>query len=119
MIKHFVDKFKEQGLEVIYAHCDGFTNSVKIQGVEPDVVAWDPNKEIYHLGIVTDSKTISSDPVQEKMNVLSNMMMGVGSSEGERLPFHIGLPKKQNSDILKNMDDTFKTSQNNINVIEV
>jgi hypothetical protein len=118
MVKNLVEKFQDQGLEVLYAQCSGFPNPTKVQGVEPDVVGWDPRKEIYHLGLVADDDLISSDIIKEKINILANMMMGVGTSEGTRLPFYLGLSKNA-FDANTNAPDDNLTSQDNIKTIEV
>ena len=119
LVKNMADNFQNKGLEVLYARCDGFTDPTDVQGVQPDIVGWDPNKEIYHLGIVADSETINHDSTQEKMAVLSKMMMGVGSSEGERLPFYVGVTKDASAIADKKLQESNLIPQGNIEKILV
>ena len=119
MVKNLIKKFQEQGLDVLYAKCDGYAEPEKVQGVKPDVVSWDPNKEIYHLGMIADSETVSSDLGQERIAILANMMMGVGNSEGKRLPFYLGVPKDEQKTTFEKLGDHNVLSQDNFQAIEV
>jgi len=119
MVQSMAEKFQNKGLEVLYAKCNGYPNPTNVQGVEPDVVGWDPDKELYHLAIVADSETISTDPTQEKMTILAKMMMGVGTSEGERLPFYVGVTEDASNTADKKLDENNLTTQGNIEKIIV
>ncbi len=119
LVKNLTDKFEGKGLKVLYAKCEGYPEPTKVQGVVPDVVGWDEKKEIYHLAIIADSETISSDTTKEKVNVLSNMMMGVGTSEGKRLPFYVAIPKGDSDVANKELDTNTVSSQENIQTVLV
>lgn len=119
MVKNLANKFEGKGLEVLYANCEGYPDPTKIQGVVPDIVGWDAKQELYHLAIIANSKTIPSDKTKEKMTVLSNMMMGVGSSEGKRLPFYVGIPKGDSNDAEKELAVNSAPSQENIHKVLV
>ncbi|AFS81090.1 hypothetical protein NKOR_06035 [Candidatus Nitrosopumilus koreensis AR1] len=113
MVKNLVDTFEKDGLQVIQANCTGFENPTTIEGVEPDVICWNPNKELYHIGVVADSQTISSDLTKQKILTLSKLMMGRGSSEGERLPFVIGVPPEASNEADKTFQENEIQSQGN------
>lgn len=119
MIKNMIQEFQKNGLEVLYAKCDGFPNPSEIQNVSPDVVGWDQFKEIYHLGIVADSTTISSDSMYDKIEILTSMMMKTGESEGKRLPFYLGVPKQASIDMEKKLKSTPQSVQENIIKLEI
>ena len=119
MVKNLAENFQNKGLEVLYANCDGFKDPTNVQGVQPDIVGWDSNKELYHLGIVADSETITSNSIKEKMEILSKMMLGVGASEGERLPFYVGVTKDASPIADTKIQESNLVSQGNIEKILV
>ncbi|QUC64085.1 hypothetical protein NsoK4_06450 [Nitrosopumilus sp. K4] len=119
MVKNMAENFQDKGLEVLYAKCNGFPDPTDVQGVKPDVVGWDPQNELYHLGIVADSETITYDSTKEKINTLAKMMMGVGTSEGERLPFYVGVTKEASTITDKKLQENNLISQGNIEKILV
>lgn len=113
MVKNLVNTFEKDGLQIIQANCTGFENPTSIEGEEPDVICWNPNKELYHIGVVADSQTISSDSIKQKVLTLSKLMMGRGPSEGERLPFVIGVPPEASNDADKTFQENEISSQGN------
>lgn len=117
LVENLVNKFQKNGLDVLYAKCNGYPEPAEVQGTVPDVVAWDSFKELYHLGVVADSQFIHTDEAKEKMNVLSKMVMSKGASEGKLLPLYLGV-KQDASDIAdQRIQDTNLASQNNIQKI--
>lgn len=117
MVRDLTTNFQTKGLEIISAKCNGFTEPVEVQGVTPDVVGWDSEKEVYHLGIVADSEIISHDSTKEKMQVLAKMAMGVGPSQGKRLPFYVGVTKDANTIADKKLEEIDNISRENIEKI--
>jgi|GEM_PF-4101298 len=117
MVRNLTTNFQTKGLEIISAKCSGFTDPVDVQGVKPDVVGWDSEKEVYHLGIVADSETISHDSTKEKMQVLAKMAMGVGPSQGKRLPFYVGVTKDANTVADKKLEEIDYITRENIEKI--
>ncbi|NND86353.1 MAG: hypothetical protein HKM23_03275 [Nitrosopumilus sp.] len=113
MVKNLTENFKKDGVQVLQANCSGFDNPAPIQGFEPDVVGWNPEKLLYHIGIVADSQTISSDLTKQKISTLSKLMMGKGPSEGERLPFIIGVTEDASNIADKKLEETDVVSQGN------
>ena len=112
LVKDMVGRLQEKGLKVLYAKCDGFTNPEKLQGAEPDVIGWDSNKELLHVGLVADSKIINSDITQKKIDTLAKLSMGSGSSKGTHIPFYLGMSKD-----IADQDRNFAeklTSQNSV-----
>ncbi|KEQ56529.1 hypothetical protein AAA799E16_01920 [Marine Group I thaumarchaeote SCGC AAA799-E16] len=113
MVKNLINTFEKDGLQVIQANCSGFENPTEVEGVEPDVIWWNPHKELYHVGVVADSQSISSDLIKQKILTLSKLMMGKGSSEGERLPFVIGVPPEASNVVDKTLSENNISSQGN------
>ena len=119
LVKGMVEKFKTKDLDVLYAKCSGFPNPTEIQGAEPDVVAWDPSKELYHLGLVASSSSEFSDNFVKKTSVLASMMMSTGTSEGKRLPLHLGFTKESASNLEENLQKIDPKSKENIEKLEI
>lgn len=117
MVRNMATNFQTKGLEVISAKCNGFTEPVDVQGVKPDVVGWDSEQEVYHLGIVADSETILHDSTKEKMQVLAKMAMGAGPSQGKRLPFYVGVTKDANTVADKKLEEIDYITRENIEKI--
>ncbi|MEX0862430.1 hypothetical protein [Nitrosopumilus sp.] len=113
MVKNLTENFEKDGIQVLQANCIGFDNPNNIQGFEPDVIGWNPEKLLYHIGIVVDSQTISSDLTKQKVSTLSKLMMGKGPSEGERLPFFIGVPQEASNIADKRLEEIDVLSQGN------
>lgn len=118
LVKHVINKFQEKGLDVLYAKCDGYPDPVEIKNVVPDVVGWDPHKELYHLGLVANSPNVISDLTLEKINILAGMMMSTGTSEGKRLPFYLGFPKDSANDVNRHLQKIDAVTQENIVKLE-
>lgn len=119
MIKNLTENFEKDGIQVLQANCTGFENPTNIQGFEPDVIGWNPDKLLYHIGIVADSQTIYSDLIKQKISTLSKLMMGKGPSEGERLPLFIGVPQEVSNMADKKLEESDVLSQGNAKKIIV
>jgi len=119
MVRNLTKKMKEKGFEILYAKCDDYPNPTEIRGVEPDVVGWDPEKELYHLGIVTNSATLNLESTDKKMIILADNMMGVGKSEGERLPLYLGFPKESANEVNTKLREIEPKTTENIIKLEV
>lgn len=113
MVKNLTENFEKDGVQVLQANCPGFDNPTNIQGFEPDIIGWNPEKFVYHIGIVADSQTISSDLTKQKISTLSKLMMGKGPSEGELLPFFIGVTQDASTMADKKLEEIDALSQGN------
>ncbi|MDX1595660.1 MAG: hypothetical protein R3327_01835 [Nitrosopumilaceae archaeon] len=114
MVKSMVTQFKDKGLDILYADCEGYPDPTEIQEVKPDVVGWDAQKELYHIGMVADSDTVSSDSAEKKLKILAGQMMGVGTSEGKRLPFYLGYPKDAETVIDNKLQEIDQQTKENV-----
>jgi len=117
LIANLVGKFNKEGLEVIYAKCNGYPDPVEVQGAVPDIVAWDSNNELYHFGVVADNQSISDEETRSKMDILAKMMMSRGTSEGKLLPFYLGITQEASEQADKQIKEINPTSQSNIQKI--
>lgn len=95
-VQNMVKKMEEKGMKVLYAKCNGFKNPTKIQGKEPDIVGWDSGKQLLHVGLIADPKTIETSEDQEKLQVLSSLQMASGDSKGTHVPFYLGIKNTDN-----------------------
>ena len=118
MVRSMVTKFKDKGLDILYADCEGYPDPTEIQEVKPDIVGWDADKELYHIGIIADSDTVSTPSTEKRLKILAGQMMGVGTSEGKRLPFYLGYPRNAENavdDKLQEIDP--QTKENVVKVV--
>lgn len=113
LVENMVGRLQEKGLKVLYAKCDGFTTPEKLQGAEPDVIGWDSNNELLHVGLVADSKIIKLDNTQKKIDILAKLSMGSGNSKGTHIPFYLGIPKDEENTRDQNFAEKL-TSQSSV-----
>ncbi|MBS1268610.1 MAG: hypothetical protein MAG458_01341 [Nitrosopumilus sp.] len=113
MVQDLINTFEKDKLQVIQANYSGFENPTDVKGVQPDVIWRNPHKELYHIGIVADSQSLSSDLTKQKISKSSKLTMGKGSSEGERLPFVIGVPPEASNVVDKTLSENNLSSQGN------
>ena len=119
MVKKMISQFKDKGLDILYGKCEGYPEPPEIQDVKPDVIGWDAKKELYHIGMVADSDTVSSSDAEKKMEVLAGQMMGVGNSEGERLPFYLGYPKETENTVNDKLQQIDPATKENVAKVTV
>lgn len=93
MVKDMIKQLQNNGLKIIYANCDGFSNPEELQGAQPDIIGWDSDDQLLHVGLVADSKIVDSVPFKEKFEVLRKLSMGSGNSKGKHVPFYLGVTK--------------------------
>jgi hypothetical protein len=94
LVHQLAEELQNKGLKIISAKCTGFSEPEKLQGAEPDIIGWDSNKQLIHVGLVADSKILSSKPFQEKLDVLRQLSMASGASKGTHVPFYLGMTKE-------------------------
>lgn len=114
MVKNMVSQFKDKGLDILYGKCEGYPEPPEIQDVKPDVIGWDAKKELYHIGMVADPDAVTSNSTEQKMEVLAGQMMGVGNSEGERLPFYLGYPKENENTVNDKLQQIDPATKENV-----
>ena len=105
LVKGLIDKFDENGFEVICANYGEFKEPEPIQGVKPDVIAWDSENELYHLASVIEPKDSDAKKVSNHVETLSNLMMSHGKSTRTRIPFYLGIPKQKSNQLKKSLVD--------------
>lgn len=111
-----VGELQNKGLKILTAKCDGFSRPEKLQGAEPDIVGWESDRQLLHVGLVVDSETISTKPFQEKMDVLTKLSMGSGNSRGEHVPFYLGMAEDSKNTSDKNLTDKLSPQDNIIKI---
>ena len=110
LVQELAEELQNKGLKIISAKCDGFNAPDKLQGAEPDIVGWESNKQLIHVGLVADSKILSSKPFQEKLEVLRQLSMASGVSKGVHVPFYLGITKDVGKEKNEDLSDKL-TSQ--------
>ena len=118
LVKGLIDKFDENGFEVLCANYGKFKEPEAIQGVKPDVIAWDSENELYHLASIVESEELSDKKISRRVETLSNLMMSHGKSTRTRIPFYLGVPKQKSDQIEKFLDKN-NVEQTNIFPLEV
>ncbi|KAF6243841.1 hypothetical protein C6988_01360 [Nitrosopumilus sp. b1] len=118
LVKGLIDKFDENGFEVICANYGEFKEPEEIQGVKPDVIAWDSENELYHLASVIEPEELTDEKTNRRVETLSNLMMSNGKSTRTRIPFYLGIPKQKSNQIEKFLDKN-NAEQTNIFPLEV
>ena len=104
VVKDVIDRFEEKGLEVTHANFGGHRKPDEVQNVRPDVIAWDNDKDLYHIAAVTRAEVFDKADTIDKIKVLSNLMMGKGRSKDTRIPFYLAMPKGQLEKIDEKLD---------------
>ena len=113
-----IDEFQANGLEVISANYGGFKKPEAIKEQRPDVVAWDSEKQLYHLGMVAEPEKINPKNMDTKLRILSNLIMNAGSAQDVRVPFYLGVPKGD-ADSMTQMLDKNNIPRDNVFTIEI
>lgn len=84
----------------------------------PDIIGWDPEKELFYLGTVkTQDDDLGSTKTGEQFYELSNLVMSQGRSQGKKLPYYIGVPKDNLPNIKKALLDFGISSRENVHTI--
>jgi len=73
------------------AHRDFSEKPWPINGFPPDVIAYDPRREILALGDVVTSEDLYSTETLERIQAHTSLLMASGASRGERVPLHIAV----------------------------
>lgn len=119
LIKGLVNNFQTQGIDVPFAEMEGYKEPKQIREFKPDVIGWDPFKEMHYLGMVVSPDELKSDYTEKKIDELSGMMMGQGISYGERIPLYIGVPSECAKRVQEKIEKTGLTERGNIHPMEV
>jgi len=103
LVRGLIENFEHKGFEVLYANYDRFKKPKKIMNYQPDVIAWDSENEMYHLGAATNSDEIKQSRADSKLDTLANMSMAAGRSRNSRVPLYLAVPfesSKKISDLI-------------------
>lgn len=103
LVRGLIENFEHKGFEILYANYDRFNKPKKIMNYQPDVIAWDSENEVYHLGAATDYEEIEQSKTNSKLDTLANMSMAAGKSLNSRVPLYLAVPfesSKKISDLI-------------------
>lgn len=119
LIKGLVNNLEKKGIDVPFAEMEGYKEPKQIKEHKPDLIGWDPSKEMHYLGMVVSPDELKSDYTEKKIDELSGMMMGQGMSYGERIPLYIGVPRECAKRVEEKIEKTGLTERGNIHPMEV
>ena len=115
LVKGLINEFAAEGLEIMSAVSEGYKKPEKVKVHQPDIIGWDPEKELFYLGTIkTQNDDLSSTKTGEQFYELSNLVMSKGRSQGKRLPYYIGVPKDKLPNIKKALVDFGISKRENI-----
>lgn len=92
LVHGLVNYFKNQGLVVACATCEGFEDPVKVGEHQPDVIAHDKTNDLFYIGHAKTCDDLSSERIWKQIRELANLEMTGGKSQGQRLPYFLAAP---------------------------
>lgn len=118
LVKELIDDFISRGLDIQYANYGGYSKPDEIKNYRPDIVGWDNEKQLCHMGIVkTDLGKLRDLKTSEQFYELSNLIMKQGESEGKLCPFHIAVPKNYLATLEQKLVDLGISKRKNIQTL--
>lgn len=120
LVKELIDNFTAKGLEIQYANYGGYPKPKLMKNHRPDIVGWDNEKQLCHIGITkTNLDKIKDATTSEQLYEFSNFIMSIGKSEGKSCPFCIAVPKKHLTTLEQRLVDLGIYKRKNIQILEV
>ena len=115
LTKKLIDNFNAKGFEISFADYGGYEKPYHVKNFRPDVVGWDKENQLYHIGkTLTDKQELQSAKTPLQLDELSSVMMTKGRSAGKLLPFYIAVPEKLKTKLENTLVDYTLSSRNNI-----
>ncbi|MFI5450177.1 MAG: hypothetical protein ACHQ03_10505 [Candidatus Bathyarchaeia archaeon] len=88
LVKRLIDQFLKDGLTIVEAAYEGYTQPHKIGRHEPDIIATNA-EELWFIGEAKRCDDLTSTRSREQFQDFSNTKMKGGRSNDKILPFHI------------------------------
>ncbi|HMK84226.1 MAG TPA: hypothetical protein VK503_10955 [Candidatus Bathyarchaeia archaeon] len=93
LVKALVDKFMNDGLEIVRAAYRGYDKPYKIGRYEPDVIARNPITELVVIGEAKRCNDLACKRTHEQFADFSSREMLDGKSKGANVPLRIMVPQ--------------------------
>ncbi|MFB5631393.1 MAG: hypothetical protein ACE5RN_07380 [Nitrosopumilaceae archaeon] len=120
LVKELINNFSSQGLEITHANYGGYSKPTEIKNYRPDIVGWDNERQLCHIGIVKkDSEKLKDLTTGEQFYELSNLLMSKGVSEGKICPLHIAVPEKYKAILEQRLVDLGLSNRKNVKTLGV
>ena len=120
LVKELINNFSSQGLEIAHADYGGYSKPTEVKNYRPDIVGWDNEKQLCHLGIVeTDSEKLKDLKTAEQFYELSNLIMSKGESKGKLCPLYIAVPEKHKTILEQRLVDLGLSNRKNVQALGV
>lgn len=93
LVKVLIDELKNQGFEILNAVSDGYQACSEVEGVVPDVKAYNRKKQYVVFGLAKTCEELTAPQTEEQFKVLANRYMPSGKSARAAVPFCIAITK--------------------------
>lgn len=100
LVKVLIDKFVNDGLEIVKAAYEGYEEPYKVGAHKPDIIAQDKTTELFSIGEAKRCEDLTSDRTKQQFRDFSDQKMTGGKSTGVAVPFHIVVPKRCRNDVV-------------------
>lgn len=93
LVEVLINELKNQGFEVLNAASDGYEACSEVEGVVPDVKAYNRKKQYLVFGLAKTCEELADPKTEEQFKVLANRYMPKGKSARAAVPFCIAITK--------------------------
>jgi len=100
LVKALMDKFTRDGLGILEAAYEGYSEPQKEGRHEPDIRAYDMATELLVIGEAKICDDLSSGRSKEQFQDFANRIMSTGKCENQAIPFHAITPKKCEDELI-------------------
>lgn len=119
LIKNLIEYFNRKGLIVKFAKSTGFETPKAIRNHEPDVLAFDTELSLVHIGLAKDCSELGDKATLEQFYEFSRRLMKTGKSEKTKVPFVISVPTECKTKIKDTFEENSIQWKENISIISI
>lgn len=94
LVKGLIDHFTRKGLEISYAKYPGYKKPFTIKRHSPDVIAYDREKNLVHIGEAKVCNELTESLTREEFEDFPKSVMTNGKLTGTNMPFVICVPNE-------------------------
>lgn len=93
-MKALIDELKSQGFEILNAASDGYIAAPEVEGVVPDVKAYNRKKQYVVFGLAQTCMELADPQTEEHLKILANRYMPPGGKSARAaVPLCIAITK--------------------------
>jgi hypothetical protein len=115
LVKALMDLFEKDGLKIVEAAYEGYSEPIKQGRHEPDILARNSDGLLV-VGEAKRCDDLNSARSREQFHDFSNRVMPKGKLEGTTVPFHVITPKKCKAEIWEVLRELGLSDKKNIRV---